>query len=141
MKQAILCIDDEAIILLALKDELKQRFGDRYIYETAMNTDQAFEIIEELIADGVEVVLILSDWLMPYVKGDEFLIQVYQRYPNIRAIMITGQADSCSIERARREANLYECITKPWNSDYLGEIIERCLGEDITAAATESPSS
>ena len=33
------------------------------------------EVIDELVGDSVEVLIIVSDWLMPGTRGDEFLVQ------------------------------------------------------------------
>jgi len=82
-KKAILCVDDEKTVLTSLKTQIKKQFGNHYTYEIAESADEAWEVIEELKEDGVEVMVIVTDWLMPRVKGDEFLIQVHDKYPNI----------------------------------------------------------
>lgn len=92
-KGAILCVDDEPIILLSLVQELKRTFGGELEYEQAMNAEAALKTIEDLEAEGVRVILIISDWLMPGIKGDKFLEIVHERYPGIRAIMITGKRE------------------------------------------------
>ncbi len=70
---AILCVDDEALILLAIKEELKNAFGGRFLYETALTADEGIQIIQDLVEDGIRLVLVITDWLMPGMKGDEFL--------------------------------------------------------------------
>lgn len=126
-KGAFLIVDDEAIILMSLMRELRVHFGNRYRVETALSAEEGLELMDELAADGVEIILIISDWLMPGMKGDEFLIRAKQTNPTVRTIMITGQADEAAIERARREAGLVACFTKPWSAEELGEAIERAL--------------
>jgi CheY-like chemotaxis protein len=69
----------------------------------------------------------VSDWLMPGVKGDEFLIEVYKRYPDILTVMLTGQADESAIARARREAHLHACLRKPWTEEELASAISMAL--------------
>lgn len=120
---AILCVDDEKVILESLKEQLKRRFGNQYLYEVAESAEEAWEIIEELHSEEVQVLIIVSDWLMPDMKGDEFLIQVHQKFPSIIKVMLTGQADEAAIERAQKEANLYYCLRKPWAEDELARII------------------
>ena len=124
---AILCVDDEALVLRSLKEQLQRRFGGRYLYETAGSADEAWEVINELYLDEIEVLIIVSDWLMPGVKGDEFLTQVHQRFPKIVKVMLTGQADEAAIERARRDANLYACLHKPWSEAELAQVVESAL--------------
>ena len=109
-ERAILCVDDEPIILISLKQELKKKFGNRFNYETAMNADEAMEVVDELAGSGISVILILSDWLMPGIKGDEFLIRVHQKYPKIQSILITGHADEKAMERVKKEAGTYTVL-------------------------------
>jgi len=75
-KKAILCVDDEVIILLALVQELKRAFGSQYIYAQATDAQSALKIVEDLAADDIQVIFIISDCLMPGMKGDEFLAVV-----------------------------------------------------------------
>jgi CheY-like chemotaxis protein len=124
---AILCVDDEAPILKALKEQLKRSFGDRYIYEVAQSAEEAWTVIDEMEEDQVQILVIVSDWLMPNVRGDEFLVQVHQRFPKIIKVMLTGQADEAAIERAKQEANLYACLQKPWTEDELQQVIRKAL--------------
>jgi len=126
-QSAILCVDDEAIILSSLKEQLRRRFGERYLYETASSASDAWEVIDELCGDGIDVLIIVSDWLMPGIKGDEFLAQVHRRHPKIVTVMLTGQADEASIARARRDANLHACLHKPWSEDELAQVVESAL--------------
>jgi CheY-like chemotaxis protein len=126
-KSAILCVDDEVVILESLKEQLFRRFSDRYLYEVAECVDEAWEVIEELYGDGIKVLVIVSDWLMPGVKGDEFLIEVHQRYPSIMTVMLTGQADESAIERAQKEAHLHACLRKPWTEEELASAIAAAL--------------
>ncbi len=125
----ILCVDDEAIVLKSLSIELQNAFEDSYIYEFAESPDEALEIIEEFHEDKIRILLIVSDWLMPGMKGDEFLIRVHERYPNIVKIMLTGQADEAAVERAKKDANLYQCLRKPWKSQELIETIRSALAK------------
>jgi len=68
--KAILCVDDEILILLSLLRELKSFFGETFVYERATNANQAFKVIDELALEGIKLILIISDWLMPGIKGD-----------------------------------------------------------------------
>ncbi len=123
-KQVILCVDDEKIILDSLKTQLKENFGNSYTYEVAENADDALEVIEELTIEGFDILIIVSDWLMPGIKGDEFLIKVHEKYPRIVKVMLTGQANIEAIERARQYANLHRYIAKPWSEQELVDAIK-----------------
>lgn len=126
-KPVILCVDDEPVVLESLEIELKRTFGKKYQYEFAESAEEALEIIEELDHDASTILVLISDWLMPGIKGDEFLIQVHKKFPKIIKVMLTGQADSAAIQRAREQADLYRCLYKPWRREDLIEIINAGL--------------
>jgi response regulator RpfG family c-di-GMP phosphodiesterase len=126
-KPIILCVDDEAVILTSLKRQLKQAFEDTYTYETAENADEALEILDEIEEDEASVLVVVSDWLMPGMKGDEFLIQVHKKFPKVVKIMLTGQADKSAVKRAIEEAELHQLFAKPWDGRELIESIKSGL--------------
>lgn len=126
-KPIILCVDDESVVLNSLKIQLKKEFGETYFYEFAESADEALDIIDEIEEESNDILVIVSDWLMPGIKGDEFLIRVHQKYPNIVKVMLTGQADAEAIERVVNEANLYRCLYKPWDSNELIDTIKSGL--------------
>ncbi len=123
MPKAILCVDDEKIVLDSLKSQIKNHFGNRYTYEFAQSVEEAWEVIDEFVDEGTEILIIVSDWLMPDIKGDQFLIEVHQKYPKIVKVMLTGQADQAAIERAETQADLYRYLSKPWTEDELIDTI------------------
>jgi len=124
-KRILFVVDDEAIILLSLKQQLRLRFGSDYLYETALSGEEALERLRALYSEGSEVTVLVSDWLMPGMKGDEFLVRVHREFPSIRLIMLTGHADESEMTRLRKEADLFLFVRKPWNSEKLMEAIER----------------
>lgn len=65
------------------------------------------------------VALVLSDYIMPDVKGDEVLKRIHEISPNTLTIMLTGQADLEAISRAIKDAKLYRYIAKPWHPEDL----------------------
>lgn len=89
--------------------------------------EDAGEVTLELQADEVKIVIIISDWLMPEMKGDEFPLEVHQKLSEIVTVMLTGQADRSAIDRAQKEANLYACLHKPWTEEQLTTIITSAL--------------
>jgi CheY-like chemotaxis protein len=115
----MLFVDDEKMILQSLKTQIKKHFGSRYMYEFAESGDEALEVIEELCEEDIELLLVVSDWLMPNMRGDEFLINVHQRFPNVVKVMLTGQANDEAVHRAYEHANLHSCLRKPWEEQEL----------------------
>jgi CheY-like chemotaxis protein len=107
--------------------QLREQLGEEYTYEFAENAEDALEIIEELNSEDIEVLVVVSDWLMPGLKGDEFLIKVHQKFPQTIKVLLTGQADEEAVERAKTQANLHKCIHKPWKASELIESIKSGL--------------
>lgn len=126
-RPTILCVDDDPLVLASLSAQLRRAFGSTYALETAASAEDALEVVADLSADGVRLLVIVSDWLMPGVRGDELLVRVHARFPEVVKVLITGQADDASVERARREGGLAACLQKPWHEAELVAVIREQL--------------
>ncbi len=124
---AILCVDDERLILDSFTEQLKRNLGDEYEIEAAESGEEALEIIEELQDEGFEIALIISDHIMPRMNGDELLIKIHTQYPKTLKIMLTGQADAQAVGNVVNEANLYRYVAKPWDETDLILTIKEAL--------------
>ncbi len=129
MSQAIvMLVDDEKTVLDALRGQIRALFGSTLSCETAEGVDEAWEVLGELIdEEGETVILIVSDWLMPGTKGDEFLEGIRARYPGIVRVMLTGQADEAAIRRVQEGGLAQLLLYKPWRQDDLVEAIKLAL--------------
>lgn len=126
----ILLVDDERTILDSLKQQLRGLFGSRFGFETAEDVKEAWEVLDDLVGGtDVRVVLVVSDWLMPGIRGDEFLVQVRERHPHIARVMLTGQADAEAISRALSEAAVMQVLHKPWSVEDLRRVIEAAAAD------------
>jgi signal transduction histidine kinase len=126
-KPAIVCVDDERVVLVSLRDQLIQNFENKYTIELAESGEEALEIFEELHEDGILIPLIVSDQIMPNMKGDELLIQLHQRYPQTLKILLTGQASAEAVGNAVNQANLYRYIAKPWDQADLNLTVSEAI--------------
>ena len=106
-KPVIICVDDEPTILDSLKIQLKKAIGDEYIIETAEGGEDALELLAELLEEEQEVALVISDYIMPDIKGDELLKRIHAISPKTLKIMLTGQADVEAVGNAINYAKLY----------------------------------
>lgn len=122
-----LCVDDEQIVLHSLRDQLYKHYGKKYLIEIAESAEEGLEILDELSLDGYTPLIIISDWLMPGMKGDEFFIEAHRRFPHVIKVMLSGQVDPIAVQRARDEADLFEMITKPWDAKKLIGSIDQGL--------------
>lgn len=116
MNQAgiILCVDDDSTVLAALRSVLSSHFGSELEFEFAESGDEALEIDAELRAQGRELGLVISDFMMPGIRGDELLVRLHATSPNTVKILLTGQSDLTGVKRAINDANLYRFLEKPF---------------------------
>jgi CheY-like chemotaxis protein len=126
-KKVILCVDDEELVLASIKAQLKNGFGREFSVETSLSAEEALEFIDDITRNQEELMLIISDHIMPGMKGDEFLIRIYQRFPQTYSIMLTGHAESVAIQRAVNEAKLYKYLSKPWDQAELISTVSEAI--------------
>lgn len=127
MKQIAIIVDDEMISLISLKEMLKRHFIDEIQFEFCESGAEALYLINELKDSGKEVALIISDYIMPAMKGDELLKRVHEKHPEIVNILLTGMASLDGVMNAVNNANLYQFISKPWSDDQLVLAIKRAF--------------
>ncbi|MDX1452280.1 MAG: response regulator, partial [Oleiphilaceae bacterium] len=93
----------------------------------AQSAEEAWEVIADLERRNEPLAVVISDWLMPETRGDRFLIKVHERYPSVVKIMLTGHAEEDAIKRAKEQAKLVACLSKPWQRDDLIQVISQAL--------------
>jgi response regulator RpfG family c-di-GMP phosphodiesterase len=103
----VLCVDDEANILNALRRLLRPH---GYNVITAGSGAEGLERLAQTPVD-----LVLSDMRMPGMDGAQFLEQVKARSPDTARILLTGYADLTSTVAAINKAEIYRYISKPWD--------------------------
>ncbi len=138
MKKAVLIVDDEAIIVLSLMRELRKALGPDVRIETALSGEDAFLVMRELSEEGCPPSVVISDWYMPGLNGDEFLVRTRSLYPDASLIMITGQSDDAAIERAVRAADVMACVRKPWRKSELIGLIRRAVNGTCAVNGAEA---
>ncbi|MDF2152381.1 response regulator [Vibrio sp. CAU 1672] len=131
-KYLILCVDDEREVLDSVLQDLAQ-FEEHFIVEGAESVTEAREVIEDFIAEGVKLALILCDHIMPEQTGISFLIELNQNSDtqSARKILLTGQAGLEDTVEAVNHASLDYYIAKPWRGDTLREVLRKQLTEFV----------
>ena len=107
----MLILDDDAPILLALQETLRQ---EGY---TCEGTTQAQEALEKVRKQTFAVVL--SDQRMAEMPGTQFLQQVKQVQPMCSRVLITGVLSSDMFLKAINDAEVFRCLAKPWTREQL----------------------
>jgi signal transduction histidine kinase len=118
-RDKILCVDDEEMIVDALKMELMNNLPKNITIETARNAEEAFLIVEDSISQGDNFILIISDQRMPGIPGDVLLAELNKLVPDALKILLTGYTDIDGIQYAINNAGLFRYIQKPWSREDL----------------------
>ncbi len=120
---AILAVDDERIILDSIRNQLEKNFESKYLLEFAESADEALEIVDSLTSGGVKILLVISDYLMPGMKGDEFANILKNKFPNINIVMLTGQITSDVSTNLIDKNIILKLISKPWQENDLINVV------------------
>jgi response regulator RpfG family c-di-GMP phosphodiesterase len=102
----ILIVDDEEIVLVALRDTLLREgynvvASPHAIHALSVLREQAFSVV-------------ISDQQMPMVTGLEFLAQVREIQPDATRILITAVLSLATVIDAINKGEIYRFIVKPW---------------------------
>lgn len=114
--EIILCVDDDATVLNALRTLLGKSLGSGILLEIAESGQEALEICEEFRQEQREIAIVISDFIMPSMRGDELLIRIHQMSPRTVSMMLTGQSDFSGVERCIKEARLFRFLEKPFQN-------------------------
>jgi sigma-B regulation protein RsbU (phosphoserine phosphatase) len=121
MKDKVLLVDDDAMILSGLKRQLRKQFH----IETALSGEEAMSKVKE----SGPFAVIVSDFHMPGMNGIEFLCQVKEANPDTVRMMLTGSADMATAIKAVNEGSIYKFHPKPCPAETLGSAIQDGISE------------
>lgn len=122
-KGYILCVDDEISVLETLREQLRVHFGQSHEIEVATSAEEGLSLINQIRETGGYVEVIITDQVMPGIKGDQFLEEVHRNLPDTIKILLTGHAGLASAIHAVNKGGLNRYIEKPWNMENLKDDI------------------
>lgn len=114
----ILVVDDEPAVVEALTVQLLP-LG--VWIEGAYSGEEALELLDRQPA------VVIADYLMPGMRGDDLLIAVHQQLPQTRLILLTGQAGAENVGKVVNHARLFRYIAKPWEIEDLRLTVRQAL--------------
>ena len=121
MKDKVLLVDDDAMVLAGLKRQLRNQFS----VDTALSGEEA---LKQVCENGPYAVIV-SDFMMPGMNGVEFLSRVKISHPATVRMMLTGTADMPTAIRAVNEGSIFQFHPKPCPADTLCQAIQSAIGE------------
>lgn len=102
----ILVVDDEEIVLVALRETLRR---EGYQVTTTTDALEALEMVKQ-----EQFAVIITDQMMPALSGLEFLAQVKEFQPDATRILITAVLSLNTVIDAINKGEIYRFIVKPW---------------------------
>lgn len=130
MRNLILIIDDEFIILESLRIQLERFLPENVEVEAAYSGEEAFELLDDIASAGWNLQVVVSDFNLGDIKGTEVLRKVKELFPVARRILLSGQAGSDEeIESFMQESGLDLFLSKPWDLSELKSKIELYIAE------------
>ena len=128
--KAIICIDDDPMILQVLGFQLEKLIdSSNTLIELYTNPSKALIDIKEFVFDDVEIGLIIVDYQMPQMSGAKFIKSLKQSHRNIPCIMLSGQANSTQIKELESHGYLEAFLSKPWEESQILAIINKLTHE------------
>jgi len=124
----ILVVEDELEVMDALVADLES-FEQMFPVETANTAEEAEEVIQQILAEGNFLGLILCDHVLPGKNGVDLLVELQQaeKTNSIKKVLVTGQAGLEETVQAVNKANLSHYIAKPWTKEELHQVVVKQL--------------
>ena len=119
MGHKLLFVDDEKNILNSL---MRLFLDESYEIETALSAEEGLNMIIDK-----EISLVITDQMMPGMKGVDFLAEVKHISPETIRILLTGYADLEATIAAINRGEVYRFITKPWSDEELLLTVKQSL--------------
>jgi len=130
LKYVIICIDDDPLILKLLSFQLNKVIEhETTIVECFLDPMEVIENIDSLISNEFEVLLLLVDYQMPNINGAELIRNIKQKYPELKCIMLSGQANNIIVNELTNDHLLEKFISKPWEEGNLISEVNKIMGK------------
>ena len=120
--ESILCVDDEESI-----GRITQKQLERLGYRVEMET-QPLEALEMIEKDPQRFDLVITDLIMPKLRGDRLLMRLKTINPRIKMILCSGFSEGIDTEKAL-QLQTDAFLRKPVSRDELGQVVRRILDE------------
>ena len=115
----VILADDEMIIR---ENMSKHVAWQEHGFELAGSFSNGKEVIEYLADHTID--LLITDIYMPYMNGMDLCKYIYETYPDVKIILLSGYDD---FEYAKKAIHYHvaEYVLKPFTSREMGELLER----------------
>lgn len=130
LKYAVVCVDDDPYILQMLGFQLSKIVNQKYtLLEYFTDPTEALENIDALFDEKIDIIFIIVDYQMPTMTGAELIRSIKAKYPELKCVMLSGQANPVSVDSLLKDNLLESFISKPWDEEVLFNAIRPILAK------------
>lgn len=122
----VMLVDDEPLILSSYKRALKPLKAEIILCEDPS------EALDKLAQSSVDVVV--ADYRMPSMNGDEFLERVREHWPDTVRLLVTAYTDVNMIEDVVRRGEVFRFLTKPCETQKFRAAVEEAYQHRLELA-------
>jgi len=127
MKPTIICVDDEPIVLKSLKAELKEILQNTYSIEMAESGEEAIDLLKDIQKNNGTVELVISDFVMPRMNGQQLLTRIHDLSPMTEKVMLSGRTNNEGLVQTINSIRLFRFIDKPWDKQFLQATVNEAI--------------
>lgn len=126
--KAIYCIDDDELITSIIKFQLDQILPKQVFHVEIINDPRVvFDTLRQHSEYNINPLVMVVDFQMPHLRGDELIRLVKAKYPEIKVIMLSGNSNAMLVSDLEEEGLLDFYLLKPWDVKDLIDKINSCL--------------
>ena len=119
-KYAVICVDDDPYILQMLGFQLSKIMDQKCtLIEYFTDPKDALENIDQMVSEGIDIIFVIVDYQMPKMTGADLIRAIKSKHANLRCVMLSGQANSTSVNSLKDENLLERFLAKPWDETEL----------------------
>jgi CheY-like chemotaxis protein len=124
MFYAIICLDDDPLILKMLELQLRRIVqSEKVIFEFFTNPDIAINEISLMSEKSVQPLLLVTDYRMPEKDGARVVRELKQFNSGIHCVILSGEANAIQVDDLVNDDLLAAFVHKPWNEEELAAVV------------------
>lgn len=129
-KYAVVCVDDDPYILQSIGFQVEKLIDKKTtIVEYYTDPGTVLKSIDLLTREGIEIILAIVDFQMPDLNGAELVRAIKDQHPEIKCLMLSGQASAIHVDDLVSDNLLESFISKPWDENELFDAIEPIINK------------
>lgn len=134
----VLIVDDMKESLDAVQEQLQFVYADQVNCEITLSGEEALAWLQELsVHERKHIAVVLTDYIMPGIKGDAFLIAINQLLPDSIKLIFSGcwELPMFAAQRNDRkfldDSDLFRHFAKPWSEKEIIHTVAEALQKHV----------